>query len=491
MTEPAAAGTSAATAAEAFLRAVGDSFDSGTNTLQLPAPGWLPLEFDGAGTEQWYRVRLDLGGAAWSYVAYGGGIYPYTGAQTAGQYTHTSYVSTDPGEDGSTLVLLGEESASALDATNYTRDTLGDRYAWLYVQVTPVEPFEAESAALTLGANGGITTDISGTRHASTYSVTGTTTATVRSRFVIPSSVDYGGAGTQVSVTALIAPPVPGVHSARTRGTTTVTAVATVAEPVIEVSGNDTLANAYALTHGTQATGTTPTLTQDALEPLPMGMGPHTAWFTWVAPRSQSYEFTTHGSDFDTILALYTSSAEPASYATMTEIGRGDDSPGGDRTSFVDVTLTAGTKVYIQVGGYASYVGRYLLNYPRPAAVVTSPVTITATPDVVTGATTVRFARGAARPQQVVGSTRATVTLTGLFVYPDESAGSTQVSIIARPVVIGVPEPVLAATTVRVLYTPDLSSNPPIDIAFDSYAELELIAPVDADPDDVYDAEYA
>jgi hypothetical protein len=56
----------------------------------------------------------------------------------------------------------------------------------------------------------------------------------------------------------------------------------------------------------------------------------------------------THGSAFDTTLAVYTGSA----LASLTKVAENDDTSSTDHTSTVTFTATAGTRYLIQVDGY-------------------------------------------------------------------------------------------------------------------------------------------
>lgn len=81
-------------------------------------------------------------------------------------------------------------------------------------------------------------------------------------------------------------------------------------------------------------------------------------WYKWVAPASGTKEFNTVGSDFDTLLAIYTGT----SVGALTTIGEDDDS-GGSGTSRVTIAVTMGTTYRIRVDGYGGDTGNVVLNW--------------------------------------------------------------------------------------------------------------------------------
>jgi hypothetical protein len=76
--------------------------------------------------------------------------------------------------------------------------------------------------------------------------------------------------------------------------------------------------------------------------------GSKSVWYSWQAPASGSATFTTAGSSFDTVLAVYTG----ASVGSLTPIVKNDDASGTDSTSSVSFNATAGTTYMIAVDGY-------------------------------------------------------------------------------------------------------------------------------------------
>ena len=79
--------------------------------------------------------------------------------------------------------------------------------------------------------------------------------------------------------------------------------------------------------------------------------GQRSVWFSWQAPASGSAQITTAGSNFDTVLAVYTGNAVNA--LTPVPNGKNDDvDPGVNVSSSVSFTATAGTVYRIAVDGY-------------------------------------------------------------------------------------------------------------------------------------------
>lgn len=94
-------------------------------------------------------------------------------------------------------------------------------------------------------------------------------------------------------------------------------------------------------------------------EPFHAGKsGHHSIWFGWTAPASGHATLQTVGSDFDTLLGVYTGSAVHA----LTEIV-GDDDGGGFFTSQVDFNAVAGTSYSIAVDGLGDESGRLVLGW--------------------------------------------------------------------------------------------------------------------------------
>lgn len=82
-------------------------------------------------------------------------------------------------------------------------------------------------------------------------------------------------------------------------------------------------------------------------------------WWSWTAPRSGIFVFDTDGSEFDTVLAVYTGS----DVASLTEVASNDDANGTDETSRVMFNAEAGTTYQIAVAGSGSDSGSLLMSW--------------------------------------------------------------------------------------------------------------------------------
>ena len=114
-------------------------------------------------------------------------------------------------------------------------------------------------------------------------------------------------------------------------------------------------------------------------EPAHAGYGPfHSVWWDWKSPSSSMFSMKsntsggdvllvdTHGSDFDTVLAVYTGSV----ISNLTEIAANDDAGSGTNTSEVIFAFLPDETYHIAVAGKTSSdVGNIVLNYeiiPEP-----------------------------------------------------------------------------------------------------------------------------
>jgi subtilisin len=142
---------------------------------------------------------------------------------------------------------------------------------------------------------------------------------------------------------------------------------------------NDDFADAQALAGDPTAsvTGANPVATKEAGEPNHHGItGGGSLWYRWTAPASGPVAIDLCGSDFDTVLAVYTGSAVGA----LTPLA-GDDDSGCGLASLVSFDATGGVTYRIAVDGYHSSRGNFELqlgpdvveNAP-PAPPASSPV---------------------------------------------------------------------------------------------------------------------
>jgi len=94
--------------------------------------------------------------------------------------------------------------------------------------------------------------------------------------------------------------------------------------------------------------------------PLPDGVPVgNSIWFTWTPNFTGTATLTTQGSDFDTVMAVYTGTA----LSSLKAVAADDDS-GGFLTSLVTLNVTAGTAYQIAVDGHQGASGRVVLGFP-------------------------------------------------------------------------------------------------------------------------------
>ncbi len=205
------------------------------------------------------------------------------------------------------------------------------------------------------------------------------------------------------------------------------------------VPANDSFSNASAINmtgESTQVTGTNVAATAEAGEPALDASDPgrRTVWWKWTPPSSGPVTISTLGSNFDTLLGVYTG----ASVGSLTPTALNDDvDPGLIRTSGVAFTAVGGTTYSIAVDGWGGYFGAITLNVAFTSASVPVPT--------VTSAGTASVGVGHLFSYQVTASNNPTsFSASGL---PDGlSINSSTGVIIGRPTLTGVFPVTLTAT---------------------------------------------
>jgi hypothetical protein len=82
-------------------------------------------------------------------------------------------------------------------------------------------------------------------------------------------------------------------------------------------------------------------------------------WYSYTPELNGTLGIDTLGSDFDTVLAIYTGS----SVSSLTELDSNDDAPGLGLQSSVSASVRNGSSYFIAVAGYAGSEGQIKLNY--------------------------------------------------------------------------------------------------------------------------------
>ena len=166
---------------------------------------------------------------------------------------------------------------------------------------------------------------------------------------------------------------------------------------------NDNFADALAFPPGTGVvSGNNSGATTETGEPSHDGVGSASIWWTWTAPFSGNAVFDTTGSNYDTVLAVYTGSA----IGSLPSVASNDDY-GDTRQSRVQFTATLGTTYRIAVGGFDGDYGAVTLSAPTdlPPAFNRQP---TASVSVTSGGTVTISAGASGSPAPAMQWQRST-----------------------------------------------------------------------------------
>ncbi|MDM8522755.1 CARDB domain-containing protein [Desulfococcaceae bacterium HSG8] len=130
---------------------------------------------------------------------------------------------------------------------------------------------------------------------------------------------------------------------------------------ILALPSNDDFANSSVLTGMSgHANGSNAFATKETDEPDHAGKsGGKSLWWTWTAPETGYFGFDTHGSDFNTLLAVYTGT----DIAHLTKIARNDNDGSANRNSGLIFRAQPGIRYYIAVDGYTEASGDIILNW--------------------------------------------------------------------------------------------------------------------------------
>ena len=133
-------------------------------------------------------------------------------------------------------------------------------------------------------------------------------------------------------------------------------AVATPPRP-----SNDTFSDAITIlvpsaTRSGRRTGSNVNATTETGE---TGRGSKSVWWSWTAPVTGRLTVDTIGSDFDTVLGVYTGSR--SRFSSLQSLAENDDTNG--QQSRVDLDVTEGTPYWFRVAGYNGDSGSIVLNW--------------------------------------------------------------------------------------------------------------------------------
>jgi len=143
--------------------------------------------------------------------------------------------------------------------------------------------------------------------------------------------------------------------------------------PVPVVPANDNFSQRIALSGArVNTTGSNANATlQSGERRIIAAAGGHSVWWSWTAPATGQVTIATTGSNFDTVLGVYTGSA----VNSLRLIALNDQQGGGLDTSRVSFRAIAGTTYQIDVDGYRNFTGNIALsiNGPAPSAAAIRP----------------------------------------------------------------------------------------------------------------------
>jgi hypothetical protein len=124
---------------------------------------------------------------------------------------------------------------------------------------------------------------------------------------------------------------------------------------------NDLFANAIPLANlGGTVTASTIYATKEPGEPIHAGNdGGHSIWYTFLAPGGGTLALSTEGSDFDTLLAVYTGS----SITNLAPVASNDDANTNVTWSYASFDAVSNTLYDIAIDGYGGAAGDAVLTY--------------------------------------------------------------------------------------------------------------------------------
>jgi hypothetical protein len=171
------------------------------------------------------------------------------------------------------------------------------------------------------------------------------------------------------------------VMATNASGTGTKDVVLTVTGGSINGPANDGFSNRVPLA-GANATasGSNVRATMEANERSHFGQGSHSAWWTWVAPRTSKAVVSLAGSSFDTVLAVYSG----GSLNSLVLVQENDDAE-GLMTSRVEFEATSGTAYQLAVDGYGDAQGEIQLAVSQSGGAIPPPNDDFASALVLTG----------------------------------------------------------------------------------------------------------
>ncbi|HVU24151.1 MAG TPA: tandem-95 repeat protein [Opitutus sp.] len=201
-----------------------------------------------------------------------------------------------------------------------------------------------------------------------------TVSATTSSTALVPiAGMAFGGSGGNRTVTVTPAPAKTGTATV-TLQVSDGTATTKTSFTVRSVTSNDALADALTLNGlSDEGTGSNVGATKERREPNHAGdAGGRSVWWQWTAPESGPVLVSTEGSNFKTLLAVYTGS----SVRTLQAVAASADTS-GTLSNAVLFDAVAGTTYAIAVDGYRGATGSIVLDVVQGPAASLAPLDTT------------------------------------------------------------------------------------------------------------------
>ncbi len=278
---------------------------------------------------------------------------------------------------------IAGSSTSNLTLSNVQTADAGDYF--LVVTNGASATVTSTPAALTVNAPGGVPVINSATTAVATvgtpfsFSITATNSPTSFGATGLPPGITLNSSNGGLSGTPTTAGTFPASVTAINgigggpSSTLTITVGSGATAPA-----NDNFAHAQAITGNTGTiAGTNVGATGETGEPIHHTSAGTTSsvWYKWTAAQNGGMAFDTNGSDFDTVMAVYTGS----SLTGLTKLGENDDGGSGGGASRVLISVSASTVYYVAIGSWGSSRGNLTLNWatdstPMAPTLVTQPV---------------------------------------------------------------------------------------------------------------------
>jgi hypothetical protein len=174
---------------------------------------------------------------------------------------------------------------------------------------------------------------------------------------------------------------------------------------MLDITGapaNSELANARVLTLGSSISGTNVNALSEPDEPDHAGQpASASVWYRWTASTTGRVAFSTRGSSFDTVAAVYSGPSTGATMAGLVPVAANDNAVGTTQTySRVEFQAISGTTYYIVIDGKNGATGNIAASFGIPPANSRfANAAVLSGTDVTRGVTTVYSGREAGEPQ--------------------------------------------------------------------------------------------